>query len=150
MVLHKCDFKGCDYKTNDLSHLTRHKKKHLSPNSKEGKISCKVEGCSSTFGRRDALNQHMKLKHSSSPAPEPRYRCEVCEKAFQYKSERDNHQLTHSDVRNFVCDVGNCGRAFKTDKQLKKHKQIHNYGKKINFHTFKSAFSKLWIKILLR
>lgn len=33
------------------------------------------------------------------------------------------HEATHSDVRNFVCD--NCGKRFKTKKNLYAHKKVH-------------------------
>lgn len=49
--------------------------------------------------------------------------CEFCEKGFISKSNYISHLLSHSDERNFCCDI--CGKKSKTKSDLKKHKNTH-------------------------
>lgn len=46
-----------------------------------------------------------------------------CDKSFTNPSSLKNHQLTHSNDRNFKCDE--CEATFKRPASLKQHKTYH-------------------------
>merc|ERR1711990_569771 len=55
------------------------------------------------------------------------YKCNLCEKKFTRKKNRNTHQLSHT-AKNFKCDK--CDKEFQYPSQLAKHrKEFH--GKKI-------------------
>ena len=82
------------------------------------------------------------------------YKCDKCEKAFQWKSNLIRHQVTHEQARRFLCEscdklftdgsnlqrhiraqhIGarshacpQCGKAFATSSGLKQHMHIHRF-----------------------
>ncbi|XP_037676437.1 zinc finger and SCAN domain-containing protein 5B-like [Choloepus didactylus] len=51
------------------------------------------------------------------------YQCAVCKKGFQYKSQFNIHQRTHTGERPFKCN--SCGRGFMQPSDLRVHQRIH-------------------------
>ena len=53
------------------------------------------------------------------------YVCSICGKRYALKQTLLNHQATHSDERNFKCNICPDERYFKTKSQLRKHLVYH-------------------------
>nr|XP_046911800.1 zinc finger protein 93-like [Dermatophagoides farinae] len=65
---------------------------------------CNNSNCSSLFSTLYDLKQHM-MQHS--------------------KTQLNEHKVTHSSERNYICTVENCGRRYKTRKGLWDHSHTH-------------------------
>ena len=50
------------------------------------------------------------------------YKCNLCEKKFTRKKNRNTHQLSHT-AKNFKCDK--CDKEFQYPSQLAKHQKVH-------------------------
>lgn len=50
------------------------------------------------------------------------YKCNLCEKTFTRKKNRNTHQLSHT-AKNFKCDK--CEKEFQYPSQLAKHQKVH-------------------------
>ena len=68
---------------------------------------------------RHAVTRH-KCKHSW----ERHYVCDVCNKAYSYKSGLINHKCVHSGESPYVCGV--CNKAYSDKSNLIKHIFKHN------------------------
>ncbi|XP_023821993.1 zinc finger and SCAN domain-containing protein 2 isoform X4 [Oryzias latipes] len=133
--VHKCEECGKTFVKIDIF------KRHLDLHSRKVDIQCDV--CGKTFGTKSGLSVH-----SWSHTEERPYKCDICDKAFGLKSllkaHRKNHNknqchicgktlsstrglswhlMSHSEKRNFACDV--CGKRFKIPSTLRIHKKIH-------------------------
>ena len=53
------------------------------------------------------------------------FACHICDRKFSRKYNLVQHQATHSDVRNFKCSICPEGRFFKTKDQLSTHMLYH-------------------------
>ena len=53
------------------------------------------------------------------------YTCDVCKKTFSQKSTPITHERIYCDKRPYICDV--CIKAFSHQSNFIKHKRIHNY-----------------------
>lgn len=51
--------------------------------------------------------------------------CPTCGREFKKISRLNQHILTHSDVKPFVCPVPGCGKAYKRREHLKNHATSH-------------------------
>lgn len=95
------------------------------------KYKCEIEECSLDFANRKSMLQHMRVDHGIEKTPDSRvfHMCPVCQKQFPTKSAMQDHQINHSDQKNFVCME--CGKQFKRKESLhfhmKKHAGIEDY-----------------------
>jgi len=95
------------------------------------KYKCEFEGCNLDFANRKSMVQHMKVDHGIEKTPDSRvfHMCPQCGKQYPTKSAMQDHQIKHSDERNFVCME--CGKQFKRKESLhfhmKKHAGIEDY-----------------------
>lgn len=119
---------------------------HMISHTSDRNFVC--EKCGSTHKRKRELSNHMESMHSEVKT----YRCDVCFKCFKEKAQLKTHCFTihnntvtecivcknnlstpfsiythclkHTDIREHQCDV--CQRAYKTEKSLNEHKNIHD------------------------
>jgi hypothetical protein len=117
-MIHKCDFKDCDYSSNNSYNLNRHKAKH----SDERPYKCDVKDCNSAFKTSDDLTQHGRVHDDKKP-----FKCDVkdCNSTFKRQSHLNRHQLTHSNEKPYKCDFKDCNSMFKSHDNLVNHKTIH-------------------------
>jgi uncharacterized Zn-finger protein len=88
---------------------------------------------------KQTLKHHIAAVHGKKT----RFNCTHCPKAFYFKHDLRNHiashMFTNDDTTNsnrpFECDKDNCGKFFKTKKELKGH-QLHS-GEKVNLKQLK-------------
>ncbi|XP_060711256.1 zinc finger protein Gfi-1b-like isoform X1 [Hemiscyllium ocellatum] len=78
--------------------------------------------CDKVFSTSHGLEVHVRRSHSGSQL----FACEVCGKAFGHAVSLEQHQATHSQVkeRNFTCKI--CGKNFKRSSTLSTHLLIHS------------------------
>jgi KRAB domain-containing zinc finger protein len=67
------------------------------------------------------------------------YKCLECKKAFVYPLALKHHQVMHSKIRSFVCDI--CGHSSKTKQNLKKHMQTHFQLRKFQCNYCRKGFN---------
>jgi len=78
--------------------------------------------CGKQFYGKKNLALHMKTHYTED---EKKHVCNVCGYRFAKIKFLKNHMTTHSDVRQFACEV--CGARVKTRDTLKQHrKKLHN------------------------
>ncbi|XP_063544266.1 zinc finger protein 18-like [Cydia strobilella] len=84
-------------------------------NNAKKKHTCKT--CGREFDQYDKLMIH-KLSHIGYNP----YTCDICNKDFALLTHLETHKQFHTGQRPYACE---CGKAFTTPTNLKKHKVIH-------------------------
>ena len=86
-------------------------------------FKCNNNSCNALFSTLYDLKQHM-MQHTKVEKP---FRCDFtgCEYSAYTKTALNEHKITHSNERNYVCPVDNCGRRYKTRKGLWDHSHTH-------------------------
>lgn len=87
------------------------------------KYEFKCPTCDRQFTNKVTLWAHKRRDHLL----ERRFECEHCDMRFFSKAERDNHMVTHTDVREFLCEI--CCKAFRLKKTLRQHMRTHSNDK---------------------
>ncbi|CAL8093023.1 unnamed protein product [Orchesella dallaii] len=80
------------------------------------RFRCHKSNCTRAFPTKEELGIHVKRHHEGVKCP---YKCELCDKAFQWKRELDDHQLVHSGGVSVCCHL--CGRGFRTQRLFGLH-----------------------------
>lgn len=105
-----------DKKVSLKVHLQRmhfnHLKKHLCDN------------CGQKFVTGAELNVHVRTIHKN----EKLYQCNQCPRTYLYLQSLKVHLTSHSDVRQFVCEL--CSASYKTRAALFNHKKQHLFPNK--------------------
>uniref|UniRef100_UPI00358DEE20 histone-lysine N-methyltransferase PRDM9-like n=1 Tax=Myxine glutinosa TaxID=7769 RepID=UPI00358DEE20 len=112
------------------SELRAHEARHANePQRPRGPI---CNACGLACSSAAMLKQHKALVHhevtdnlrgqpaNSNPAT---FCCQECGRTFQYRSQLQNHALSHCDVRPYIC--AECGMEFVQSHHLKQHMLIH-------------------------
>lgn len=118
--------------------------------AEEGRYACEFPGCDKSYGKKHHLKEHER-KHTG----DMKYACEVCGKKFYIHAHMKRHMYSHTGLKPHVCrwkcgltfasyggrmkherinhyeanplestcDV--CGRPFKNQQQLVKHRMTH-------------------------
>ncbi|CAG2112931.1 unnamed protein product, partial [Medioppia subpectinata] len=127
-----CDWPSCAATFKIASLLNAHLLIHKGIRQFE----CPATGCGKSFVTKDSLLKH-KLLHSD-------HEFAIYNMKVQYKKlhkcgqtgcdyETDNktifteHQKRHQNIREFSCEVPDCGRSFYTVRELKRHAVVHSY-----------------------
>ena len=111
---HVCNTCGIGF--NAKSRLLAHELTHSNVKS----FAC--EECDARFKQRSSLNRHMTVHKDDI---KPVWQCFTCGKIFSSKTCLMQHEkYRHSSKRPFCCET--CGSAFKTPKELSRHKDSHS------------------------
>ncbi|XP_078147482.1 zinc finger Y-chromosomal protein 1-like [Centroberyx gerrardi] len=92
--------------------------------------------CPRSFQRAARLKHHQVLVHfklkaeeapqtvcrRKDPAPPKVFACQVCSRAFKFKSLLDSHVLIHTGAKPHVCEF--CERCFRRLSHLKRHREV--------------------------
>ncbi len=62
-------------------------------------------------------------EHLSKHAGDKPYKCEVCPKQFNHKTDLRRHMCLHTGEKPFTCDV--CGKGFIREDRMIKHSDTH-------------------------
>lgn len=115
----KCDWPGCNYQTDKLYVILRHKAVH------SGLAQFKCPNCSKEFGTSSALSNHMITHNTERP-----FKCDYpgCRYETFRKSVLERHHLrAHSSEDTlYFCAKPNCKKTFKSWIDLHQHMIAHN------------------------
>lgn len=115
----RCDWPGCNYQTDKLYVILRHKAVH------SGLAQFKCAQCGKEFGTSSALSNHMITHNKDRP-----YKCDYagCHYETFRKSVLERHYLrAHSNEGTlYYCSKPNCKKKFKSWMDLHQHMISHN------------------------
>lgn len=111
-------------------HFTSYYKfrRHLVDVHNEKPVPTICEYCGLKSAKRNYLLHHLLTKHGVEPPPSYKFpKCNLCNYIALTEGYLVKHKLTHSDVRNFRCNV--CSATFNTSNNLLAHiqKTGHKY-----------------------
>lgn len=115
-----CDV--CGKVMKNKSSLARHSFIHT------GKKPYACHLCELRFNRRDNLQHHLNRLHPNGVAKlekqreETAWLCAVCGKTFSCRSRLKTHEVIHSGVKPYRCDL--CPKAYMRTNDLEHHKKI--------------------------
>ena len=81
-------------------------------------VKCNL--CQEHFDTPVAMLRH-KYKHY-----EYMYECKICDKGFQFESQKREHMRVHQTQGDWVCFKPKCGKQFKRESKLNMHLFSHN------------------------
>ncbi|XP_067123801.1 zinc finger protein 582-like [Centruroides vittatus] len=116
-----CEICGMTFSQNGT--LFRHRKIHFI----KREFECNYDDCDFSTNHYFSLLRHVDQEHlranssqSSSKDPSKRkHQCDMCPKAFSYKSLLQRHMRIHTGERPFLCQI--CKNAFKQKAHLEAH-----------------------------
>ncbi|XP_059621236.1 zinc finger protein 420-like [Phlebotomus argentipes] len=84
--------------------------------------------CSFTHESADEMIEHYRVSQSCgeearSGEKDNRFKCEICDKQFRYKSSLKNHSVCHTGEKRFECDI--CFKRFTRKGEIIVHKRLH-------------------------
>ena len=114
-----CEHCAIEYKT--IESLNRHKIIKHGEDGK-GKRVCPFPGCGNVYANvgpyKDHLNSHINVKA---------YKCEICEKAYRHRCDRNRHQKYCGVAVSQRLPCKDCSKTFNSRQSLSVHKQaVHS------------------------
>ncbi|CAG0902032.1 unnamed protein product [Darwinula stevensoni] len=110
----KCDVNGCAIRIKSRETLDYHRRCH------SGEVFACPE-CKEHFSHWRNLSVHLWRAHVIDMEL---YSCDQCNyKTYSQSKLMNLHKRIHSSERPYLCDT--CGKGFKTNKQLRSHKTVH-------------------------
>ncbi|CAG2103450.1 unnamed protein product [Medioppia subpectinata] len=114
-----CDFIGCEKRYKSRVLCNDHKRRiHRLEHS-----VCGINGCTATFNTRNQRTIHKWRMHN-----ERAHQCghPGCHFSTGSPFTIKNHRLTHTGDKPFLCELDDCGQAFRLEKMLTDHqKRVH-------------------------
>lgn len=86
---------------------------HKSEGNKPSKFTC--QQCCKSYTTNKKLISHIEYVHLNIV----KYRCNICEKAYQFKSDLKDHMIAHGENQKFQCDQ--CEKSYTRRKRLNDH-----------------------------
>jgi KRAB domain-containing zinc finger protein len=81
--------------------------------------------CGKEFKNARRLNSHM-LVHTHAESESKKFKCEICDKGFNYSGDLLRHKRTHNNIKPYKCTFPNCNKSFVQSYALKLHVDVHN------------------------
>ena len=94
--------------------------KELNDHFRTAHLPVKCDLCQEHFDTPAAMLWH-KYKHY-----EYMYECKICDKGFQFESQKREHMRVHQTQGDWVCFKPKCGKWFKRESELNAHLFSHN------------------------
>jgi len=104
---------------------------HILSHTKEAGFTCRVEGCERSFVYKRGLDNH--VLHFHQAGDKPLLLCKICRKEFRDGLKLKQHEIYHSGLRSFMCEL--CSATFKTRKDLLGHVKLHEKQNSIKIPT---------------
>ena len=117
---HKCNICGREYRS--ISSFKTHKLRTNHYDSKD-RTDVPVIECDECGKQFLTSTRHEYKRHILTHTGERPYRCKVCNKSFNDKSNLKHHIKIHEDDRPFSCTV--CDKRFIHNRSLRKHMEGH-------------------------
>ncbi|XP_076008783.1 zinc finger protein 574 [Genypterus blacodes] len=116
----ECDL--CGHRCMTQEGLDLHRLSHTG----QTPLKCPVKPCRRRFTSNSTLEEHVMGHFQGAGGKgkcQPRFRCQICLKEFNYNSTFNVHMRTHTDERPFECAT--CGKRFRQLPHLQDHERIH-------------------------
>uniref|UniRef100_T1J483 C2H2-type domain-containing protein n=1 Tax=Strigamia maritima TaxID=126957 RepID=T1J483_STRMM len=111
-----CEVDDCAIRMKSIDNLEYHRRCHV-----KGVAGFTCPECHEKFDHWRNISVHLWRVHVIDMEL---YACDQCSyKTYSLSKLINMHKRIHSEERPFLCD--NCGKGFKTSKQLRNHKVIH-------------------------
>ncbi|XP_039284831.1 zinc finger protein 236 isoform X2 [Nilaparvata lugens] len=117
-AVRECGIDGCELRYEHGSNLVYHQQCH--DKSKAGQLAFTCAECGASQSKWPSMAIHLWRVHNIDMEL---ISCEQCSYKTYFTKHMTTHALTHGDLRPFLCD--NCGKGFKTRKQMHNHKVLH-------------------------
>ncbi|CAG0880398.1 unnamed protein product [Cyprideis torosa] len=116
-----CDEPGCGKSYTNIQHLRRHQQTNHKKQDQETQVHvCNL--CYRTYTLLHNLKRHMKRTHEKGENP---FLCNICFHGFKKHYQLKEHEYRHTGIPAFKCSQSECGEVFRTNRELKKHLQLH-------------------------
>ncbi|CAG2101055.1 unnamed protein product, partial [Medioppia subpectinata] len=121
-----CDWPACEATFKSAPLLSAHR---LNTHESSGRqFWCPTSGCGMSFGSDKGLSRHQLVHSDHKLAVKVQHKCDHtgCHYETHNKAKLCEHRKRHQNIREFRCEVGDCGHSFVTSYALKRHSLVHS------------------------